>query len=97
MVAEVWKKVLDLQEVDPNDDFFRILGGHSLVAVEMMAELEKKIGKRVPMTSLFEASTVATLSALLYEHRNAAPRSLVSIKPHGLASRLCSVSYMGSG
>lgn len=94
VVAEVWKEVLDLEEVDPNDDFFE-LGGHSLVAVEMMEELEKRIGKRLPTASLFEASTVATLSALLYEHRNAAPRSLVPIKPHGSKPPLYIVHGVG--
>jgi amino acid adenylation domain-containing protein len=94
MVAEVWKEVLDLEEVDPDDDFFE-LGGHSLIAVEMMAELEKKTGKRLPMASLFEASTVATLSALLQENRNAAPRSLVPIKPHGSKPPLYIVHGVG--
>src|SRR5690606_33875618 len=38
------------------DDFFQ-LGGHSLLAVQLMMRIEKEVGKKVPLTSLFKFST----------------------------------------
>src|SRR5690606_31398583 len=48
MVAEVWKKVLDVSHLGLKDDFFE-LGGHSLLAVDVMTDLERETGKRIPL------------------------------------------------
>ena len=44
-----------------DDDFFD-KGGDSLLATEMMLELERLIGKPIPETLLFETSTIRTLT-----------------------------------
>ncbi|MEO7530672.1 MAG: alpha/beta fold hydrolase, partial [Sediminibacterium sp.] len=64
LVAQIWAEALDVEEVGIDEDFFD-LGGHSLIAVEMMAKLEKETGKHLPIAALFEASTVRKLSHFL--------------------------------
>ncbi|HLO03360.1 MAG TPA: thioesterase domain-containing protein, partial [Symbiobacteriaceae bacterium] len=44
-----------------HDNFFA-LGGHSLMAVRLMAHLERAFGKRLPLAVLFRSPTVAQLA-----------------------------------
>lgn len=64
LVADIWCQVLGLNSVNPTDDFFQ-LGGHSLLAVKVMVALEKKTGKRLTITTLFEHVTVEKLAKQL--------------------------------
>lgn len=63
-LLEVWKRVLGLESVAIDDDFFE-LGGHSLTAVRLVADVERLMGIRIPMSTLFEAPTVHKLAGLL--------------------------------
>lgn len=47
-IARTWEKVLDLPQVKLSDHFFEI-GGHSLAAVQVMAELESSFGIKLPL------------------------------------------------
>src|SRR5581483_3979902 len=51
-VAEIWRSVLGVKDVAPEDDFFD-LGGHSLLAARLFAQIEDRLGVRLPLTSLF--------------------------------------------
>jgi len=84
LVAEAWKECLGLEEVDIFSDFFE-LGGHSLIAVRVMAFLEGKTGKRLPLSSLFEHSTIEKLAKLLddNEGKSISWGPLVPIQPNG--------------
>jgi amino acid adenylation domain-containing protein len=63
-LTQIWEKLLPGRRVGIYDDFFES-GGHSLLAVQMLAEVERVRGYRVPLAWLFEASTVETLAARL--------------------------------
>jgi amino acid adenylation domain-containing protein len=52
-VAEIWAKVLDLERVARDDNFLEV-GGHSLVAAQVMAQLRQRFGVRLPVRLLFE-------------------------------------------
>jgi phthiocerol/phenolphthiocerol synthesis type-I polyketide synthase E len=47
-----------------HDNFFD-LGGHSLAAVSMLLEVKKVTGRTLPLATLFQAPTIATLGELL--------------------------------
>ena len=63
-IAAVWSKVLSLNQVSPDDNFFD-LGGDSLQLLEVHAELGKALTSQLSVTDLFEYTTVRSLAARL--------------------------------
>ncbi|MFC8042751.1 amino acid adenylation domain-containing protein [Nocardia sp. NPDC057353] len=63
-VAEVYGRVLAVERVGLDDDFFA-LGGNSLLATQVAARLGAALDSRVLVRTLFEASTVGELAAVL--------------------------------
>jgi amino acid adenylation domain-containing protein len=64
LLAEVWSELLGVEKVSRHDDFFE-LGGHSLAAVQMMARIKAETGVKLPLTALFQHSTVQKLAVRL--------------------------------
>ncbi len=65
-VAGLWQEVLGLAAVGVDDDFFE-LGGDSLLAVRVLAELRRRHRLEIALPRFFQASTVAELAAALEE------------------------------
>jgi amino acid adenylation domain-containing protein len=63
-VARIWSEALGVPRIGANDDFFR-LGGHSLLAVRMLPRIRERFGRDLPLTTLFQHSTVAAFAAAL--------------------------------
>jgi len=83
LVADIWTELMGLETISIFDNFFE-LGGRSLVAVKIMARLEQETGKRLPLATLFEHSTVERLAARLeLDATSITWESLVPIKPNG--------------
>lgn len=82
IVAEIWKSCLGLENIDIFSNFFE-LGGHSLIAVKVMRQIEEETGKRLPLSSLFEYSTIEKLAELLNLDKEITSDSLVPIQPLG--------------
>ncbi|MFN7852143.1 MAG: phosphopantetheine-binding protein, partial [Dolichospermum sp.] len=61
LVASIWEKVLRVSQVGINDNFFE-LGGHSLLATQLLLQVNDSCGVELPLSKLFEAPTVASLS-----------------------------------
>lgn len=82
-VAEVWEKLLGVRRVGATDDFFD-LGGHSMLAVQVIGEIERRTGRRLPLASLFQEATVEHLARLLAQPDSTEPESsLVPLQPAG--------------
>jgi amino acid adenylation domain-containing protein len=82
-LAEIWSKLLGLNQVGIRDNFFD-LGGHSLLAVRLFAEIEKAFKKRPPLSCLFEDGTIEHLAKLVDQKIPFGKQScLVPIQPHG--------------
>jgi amino acid adenylation domain-containing protein len=64
IVAEIWSRTLGLKDLKSSDDFFE-LGGHSLLAMKVMVSIEKRTGKRLPLASLFDNSTIEKMALQL--------------------------------
>ncbi|QSB16308.1 acyltransferase domain-containing protein [Natronosporangium hydrolyticum] len=60
-LAEVWSSVLGVSRVGAEDDFFT-LGGNSLVAVQLIAQVRSAVRVKLPMRSLFAHPTVAGMA-----------------------------------
>ena len=83
VLAQLWAKVLKLQRVGLNDNFFD-LGGHSLLAVRIIVEIENIYGRRLPLATLLQAPTVGALSEVLRkENWKPSWSSLVPLQPGG--------------
>jgi amino acid adenylation domain-containing protein len=58
----IWESVLSRHPIGITDNFFSGLGGDSLQAVRIFAEIDKVLGKRLPLATLFEAPTIEKLA-----------------------------------
>ena len=76
-LIRIWEKILGVSNIGVDDNFFD-LGGHSVLAVRLMTEVEKVVGRKVPLTSLFRGSTVASFAKLLREGSEGDPEPLVA-------------------
>lgn len=65
-LTPIWSELLDLpsEEISEDTDFFGA-GGHSLTAMLVMTQIEKKIGKKVPLFALVENPTLAEFSGFV--------------------------------
>jgi acyl transferase domain-containing protein len=61
VVREVWQQLLGVDDVGPHDNFFD-LGGNSLVAIQLVSELNDRLGSRVTLGDLYEGATAAHLA-----------------------------------
>ncbi|MEG4485051.1 amino acid adenylation domain-containing protein [Microcoleus sp. D2_18a_B4] len=68
LIAEIWAEVLGLERVGIHDNFFE-LGGHSLLATQAISRLREAFQLEVPLRSLFESPTVATVTESLLQYR----------------------------
>ncbi|MEO9892790.1 amino acid adenylation domain-containing protein [Aurantibacter sp.] len=83
LVAKIWQSALEIEDIDVNSNFFE-MGGHSIIAVKVMTLIEEKTGKRLPLSSLFEHSTIKKLAKLLDANTEIKTNSvIVPIKPKG--------------
>ena len=81
-LAGICAELLNAKTVGLNDNFFE-LGGHSLLAVRLFALIEKRLGKRLPLATLFQSPTVAALAATIEKDWTPKFSSLVAINPSG--------------
>jgi oxalate---CoA ligase len=63
-VTEIWEEVLAVKPIGIQDSFFD-LGGYSLLAVRIFEKIARVTGKKLPLATLFRASTVEELARLL--------------------------------
>jgi amino acid adenylation domain-containing protein len=82
-LAGIWATLLGLEHVGIHDNFFD-LGGNSLFAIRLFAEIEKEFKKRLPLSCLFEDGTIQRLARIINQPIQASLwPSLVTIQPHG--------------
>jgi acyl carrier protein len=67
-LAEIWTRVLGLDQIGINDNFFE-LGGHSLLATQVISQVINLFGVKVPLRFLFQAPTVADMAVVVAQKR----------------------------
>ena len=81
-LLRLFEELLHVQSVGIRDGFFQF-GGHSLLAVELMARIEKQFGRKLPLAAIFQGDTVADLAARLREPALAQSSPLILLEPGG--------------
>ncbi|HEV2148332.1 MAG TPA: amino acid adenylation domain-containing protein [Longimicrobiaceae bacterium] len=85
-LAGLWAELLGARRVGIHDDFFH-LGGHSILATQLVGRVSAELGVRVPLRVLYTAPTLAKLAAeveVLRGGRGApAPPPLVPVERTG--------------
>jgi thioesterase domain-containing protein/acyl carrier protein len=67
LLAQVWEELLATAPIGVNDNFFD-RGGHSLLAVRLLSQIEKRMGVRLNVASIFENPTVEMLANRIRKH-----------------------------
>ena len=65
-LVRIFEDLLGIRDVGTHDRFFEI-GGHSLLAAELVDAIERETGHAIPLTSLFADDTVAGLARRIRE------------------------------
>jgi acyl transferase domain-containing protein/acyl carrier protein len=60
-IAQVWQKLLGIDSIGRDDNFFD-LGGHSLLLIQAQATLAEQFGRELAITDLFRFPTIASLA-----------------------------------
>lgn len=61
-VGAIFAELLGTTDLGVNDNFF-LFGGNSFLGIQVIAKVREEFGVEVPLRTLFEASTIADLSA----------------------------------
>jgi amino acid adenylation domain-containing protein len=88
----LWERLLGVRPVDVRADFFE-MGGNSLLAVELFSEIERRTGRRLPLSFFIQASSIEKLAGLL--RRETPPRwpCVVPLQPQGTRLPFFCVSW----
>jgi acyl carrier protein len=73
-VAKVWRELLGVPEIGIDDDFFQ-MGGHSLLAVQVLAGIRDTFNIELPLKVLFEADFTVRQLAVLIEQAQESDRA----------------------
>ena len=62
-LADIWRELLGVDSVGLNDDFFD-LGGHSLLTLRLIQQIEEATSRRITIADIFDRPTIRELAEL---------------------------------
>jgi len=71
-LAELWEGVLGAERISVTTDFFDV-GGHSLLAARLVAQVAKVFRKKLSLASLLQAPTIEAMAARLRMPKSRSP------------------------
>jgi thioesterase domain-containing protein/acyl carrier protein len=96
-LAEIWQELLGHRAIGVHENFFD-LGGHSLMAVQLLGRIHRAFGRELPLATLIQAATIAEIAERLRGASGPAANSvLVPIQPGGTRPPLFAVHGIGGG
>ncbi len=81
-VAEIWSRILKLEQIGIDDDFFTV-GGDSLAASVMILEVERLAGGTLSASDFLAQPTTRTLARLLEETAGRGDPAVLTLQPRG--------------
>ncbi|MCU0290079.1 MAG: amino acid adenylation domain-containing protein, partial [Acidobacteria bacterium] len=82
IIADAWQEILGTDKIGIHDNFFDI-GGNSLSLIRLNSQLKKILKKEIPMVTLFDYPTVASLAGYLKGEEAPRPGNENKIAPKG--------------
>ena len=64
VMVDIWAEILGLERIGVYDNFFDV-GGHSLLSMQLVSQVEKMFQIEVPLQNFFETPTVAGLIEII--------------------------------
>lgn len=68
VIVEYWKEIIGVDQIGVHDNFLE-LGGHSLMAVQLLSRLRDKFHVDLPVRNFFDSPTVADLVLLIEQEQ----------------------------
>jgi thioesterase domain-containing protein len=95
-LCEIWEDIFSVKPIGIDDNFFG-LGGHSLVAVKILAAIERETHHKLQLCKIFQEPTISRLARAI-EHKDAINgSSIVEIQPTGAKLPIFLVHGVGGG
>jgi amino acid adenylation domain-containing protein len=95
-LVEIWEEVLNYRPIGVTDDFFD-LGGHSVLALRVMAQIQKLFGLDLPLSTFFEGGTVEHLASMVRLRTQSKPTHLVKLQAGGAGLPIFFMHPIGGG
>ncbi len=96
-LVDIWSDVLGIQRLGINDNFFEI-GGHSLLAMQVISRIRKSLKVELSVRSIFVSPTIAALAKQMERDGNGAGHdertNLSAVAENQLASILAEIEQM---
>ncbi|MBS0308728.1 MAG: amino acid adenylation domain-containing protein, partial [Proteobacteria bacterium] len=86
-IAAIWSEVLGLDNISVNRNFFEI-GGHSLLAVQVVSRIKDNLGLPLAIKDLFAFATIESLALHLSGLENSSVANLPAILPREERGRI---------
>jgi FkbH-like protein len=94
-LAQIWSELLYVESIGIEDNFFD-LGGTSLLAVRLFAQIERAFSQNLSIATLLEAPTLEQLANVLQRDKaKGSWCSLVPVQPQGKKSPLFCIHALG--
>jgi FkbM family methyltransferase len=93
-LARIWSDVLGVERIGRHDNFFEI-GGHSLLAVRLLAKTNRYFGQMLPLAALFPGPNIAALAKMISSEEAPSFDILVPIQTNGDAPPVFAVPGVG--
>jgi thioesterase domain-containing protein/acyl carrier protein len=79
MLTRIWEQVLQVDSIDPEDNFFN-LGGDSALAIQLFTKIAEVCGQQLPPVMIYHVPTIAAQAELLEQPANPDLSPLVLLK-----------------
>lgn len=95
ILIEIWKKILNLDDIGINDNFF-MLGGNSLKAVRLTSLIKSEFGLDLPLAELFRNGTIKSIADVLSQTEKISGNEIIiPMKPTGRKVSLYCIHGVG--
>lgn len=76
LLIDIWKNLLRLPGIGIDDNFFDI-GGHSLLAAQLIAQVQSATGRKIAVSAIFRAPTIREFARLLRQDALSQPDPII--------------------